>query len=322
MAGSPPGSPGKFASSTSLSSSPGSAISLTSASCSSGSESDSDLEGATSPAPAETVAGSTSAIEVTAFAEQAVDDVAATCSVADIIQRLQKSSSQPIPMAILKESSNFLESHQGQPYCRITLNPTKEVAGSNIISDAFYRVCLFSTCRHFSILILSLMFQLDFCNAIRDIRRFAYVSKLLHLLITQNLTSLSGNATKALFWMLEEIAKQGKVDDLFYLLTIIFSFFSTVATNKQNIHVIRELLVELREIVDKYLCWGRPLGSTALWEQHLRTMERICEMTDAIEIKAVKFYFIFLIRFLIYFLFCTLSLKTTLNQAGLICLKS
>lgn len=95
--------------------------------------------------------------------------------------------------------------------------------------------------------------------------------------------------------MLEEIAKQGKVDDLFYLLTLTFTFlFSTVATNKQNIHVIRELLVELREIVDKYLCWGRPLGSTALWEQHLRTMERICEMTDAIEIKAVKFYFIFL----------------------------
>lgn len=80
---------------------------------------------------------------------------------------------------------------QGQPYCRITLNPTKEVAGSNIISDAFYK--------------------LDFCNAIRDIRRFAYVSKLLHLLITQNLTSLSGNATKALFWMLEEIAKQGTI---------------------------------------------------------------------------------------------------------------
>ncbi|OTF80995.1 hypothetical protein BLA29_003648, partial [Euroglyphus maynei] len=167
------------------------------------------------------------------------------CSIADIIQRLQRSSSQPIPMDILKESSEQIEIYHTQPYYRITLNSTREVQGSNIISDAFYR--------------------LDFCNAIRDIRRFAYVSKLLHLLITQNLTSLSGNATKALFWMLEEIAKQ-------------------VASNKQNIHVIRELLIELREIVDKYLCWGRPLGSTSLWEQHLRTMERICEMTDAIEI--------------------------------------
>lgn len=95
-----------------------------------------------------------------------------------------------------------------------------------------------------------------------------------------------------------------------------------MATNKQNIHVIRELLVELREIVDKYLCWGRPLGSTALWEQHLRTMERICEMTDAIEIKAVS-HFSFLLRFLNIFLsFCTISLKTILSPAGLICQRS
>lgn len=74
---------------------------------------------------------------------------------------------------------------------------------------------------------------------------------------------------------------------------LFFPHSSTVATNKQNIHVIRELLVELREIVNKYLCWGRPLGSTALWENHLRTMERICELTDAIEITAVSLILIF-----------------------------
>jgi hypothetical protein len=64
---------------------------------------------------------------------------------ADMIERLQKSSSQPIPMEILKESSNLLDDAQAQgnqPYCRVTLNPTKEVAGSNIISDAFYRVSI------------------------------------------------------------------------------------------------------------------------------------------------------------------------------------
>ena len=72
------------------------------------------------------------------------------------------------------------------------------------------------------------------------------------------------------------------------VLSLLF-FFVLVASNKQNIHVIRELLIELREIVDKYLCWGRPLGSTSLWEQHLRTMERICEMTDAIEITPVGY---------------------------------
>ncbi|XP_027203164.2 uncharacterized protein LOC113797049 isoform X1 [Dermatophagoides pteronyssinus] len=193
--------------------------------------------------------GSSSSLSNDSISEQQNADDNSGFTIADIIQRLQRSSSQPIPMDILKESSEQIEIYYQQPYYRITMNPTREVQGSNIISDAFYR--------------------LDFCNAIRDIRRFAYVSKLLHLLITQNLTSLSGNATKALFWMLEEIAKQ-------------------VASNKQNIHVIRELLIELREIVDKYLCWGRPLGSTSLWEQHLRTMERICEMTDAIEITPPK----------------------------------
>lgn len=61
-------------------------------------------------------------------------------TVAEIIQRLQRSSSQPIPIDILKESSEQIEIYHTQPYYRITLNPTREVQGSNIISDAFYKV--------------------------------------------------------------------------------------------------------------------------------------------------------------------------------------
>lgn len=76
------------------------------------------------------------------------------------------------------------------PFCQITLKSTKEVAGYNTISEAFYR--------------------LDFCSAIRDIRRFNYVCKLLHLLINQSLTTLSGCATKVLFVMLEQLVWQGK----------------------------------------------------------------------------------------------------------------
>lgn len=75
------------------------------------------------------------------------------------------------------------------PHCRISVR-TREVAMYNTISEAFYR--------------------LDFCNAIHDIRRFNYICKLLHLLITQNLTSLSGCATKVLFTMLEQVAWEGK----------------------------------------------------------------------------------------------------------------
>jgi len=75
------------------------------------------------------------------------------------------------------------------PHCQITLKSTKEVAGYNTISEAFYR--------------------LDFTSAISDIRRFNYVTKLLHLLINQSLTTLSGCATKVLFSMLEQLAWQG-----------------------------------------------------------------------------------------------------------------
>ncbi|CAG2165145.1 unnamed protein product [Oppiella nova] len=169
-------------------------------------------------------------------------------TIAEIIQRLQKSSSQPIPEAIMKDSTTAanMAALEWQPYCQVTLKHTKEVAGYNNISEAFYK--------------------LDFCNAIRDIRRFNYISKLLHLLITQNLTSLSGCATKVLFTMLEELAWQ-------------------VANNHQNIHILHTLLYDLKKIMKKYYCWGRPLGSTRLWEQHLRTMERICNMANKIQIK-------------------------------------
>lgn len=147
------------------------------------------------------------------------------------------------------DSNNNGDLEQWQPYCRITLKITKEVAGYNTISEAFRR--------------------LDFTNAVRDIRRFNYICKLLHLLITQNLTTLSGCATKVLFTMLEEVAWQ-------------------VASNQQNIHILHTLLHDLKKTMRKYYCWGRPLGSTLLWEQHLRTIERICLMASHIEIKEPK----------------------------------
>lgn len=131
------------------------------------------------------------------------------------------------------------------PHCQITLKPTREVATYNTISEAFYR--------------------LDFCNAIHDIRRFNYICKLLHLLITQNLTSLSGCATRILFTMLEQVAWQ-------------------VASNKQNIHILYNLLDDLKKMIQKYYCWGRPIGSSLLWQQHFSTIERISHLADQIDI--------------------------------------
>lgn len=134
------------------------------------------------------------------------------------------------------------------PHCRISVR-TREVAMYNTISEAFYR--------------------LDFCNAIHDIRRFNYICKLLHLLITQNLTSLSGCATKVLFTMLEQVAWE-------------------VSSNKRNIHVLKNLLDELRQMIQKYYCWGRPIGSSSLWRQHFDTIERISQIVDGIELSPPK----------------------------------
>lgn len=61
-----------------------------------------------------------------------------------------------------------------------------------------------------------------------------------------------------------------------------------VASSQQNIYILHTLLHDLKKIMKKYYCWGRPLGSTLLWEQHLRTIEKICQLADHIEIKQVS----------------------------------
>ena len=67
-----------------------------------------------------------------------------------------------------------------------------------------------------------------------------------------------------------------------------------VASNQQNIHVLHTLLYDLKKIMKKYYCWGRPLGSTILWEQHLQTLEKICQMANTIAIKQVSYSLFYL----------------------------
>ncbi|GIY11343.1 f-box only protein 32 [Caerostris extrusa] len=94
--------------------------------------------------------------------------------------------------------------------------------------------------------------KLDFRNAVHDIRRFNYMQAVVLL--------------KSFFFVLEEVAQQ-------------------VASNQQNLHILHMLLNDLRRIIRKYYCWGRPLGSTLLWEQHLKTIDRICQFASDIQIK-------------------------------------
>ncbi|KAK3915418.1 F-box only protein 32 [Frankliniella fusca] len=147
----------------------------------------------------------------------------------------------------LKVVVNRTQSQDGtiQPHCHITVKCTREIAGFNGLSDALKR--------------------LDFRSAVHDGRRFHYICKLLDLLITQKLSMLSGCAQKVLFAMLEEVAYQ-------------------VSASQQNMHMLRKLLTELRAMID-CACWGRPLGSTRLWEQHLQSIDRILSIANTIQIR-------------------------------------
>lgn len=60
-----------------------------------------------------------------------------------------------------------------------------------------------------------------------------------------------------------------------------------VWARQQNIHLLNRLLEQLRAMID-CACWGRPLGSTQLWEQHLRTINRILYIANHIEIREVR----------------------------------
>ncbi|KAG8233514.1 hypothetical protein J437_LFUL011675 [Ladona fulva] len=122
------------------------------------------------------------------------------------------------------------------------------IAGFNGLSDALKR--------------------LDFRSAVRDVRRFNYICKLLDLLVSsQKVAALSGCAQKVLFNMLEEVAYQ-------------------VSASQQNIHLLRGLLTQLRLMrEDCTSCWGRPLGSTTLWERHLSTINRILNIAARIQIR-------------------------------------
>ncbi|CAG0883395.1 unnamed protein product [Darwinula stevensoni] len=132
------------------------------------------------------------------------------------------------------------------PFCPITLKCTREVAGFNKLSEALKR--------------------LDFKSGIRDIRRFNYISRLMELLIVQNLTNLSGCAQRVLLNMLEEVTHH-------------------VAVSQTNIHILQKLVEDLRKTLYEYYCWGRPIGSTALWSQHWQTIDRIAQAANAIQIQ-------------------------------------
>ncbi|KAM3960768.1 LOW QUALITY PROTEIN: F-box only protein 32 [Aphomia sociella] len=135
------------------------------------------------------------------------------------------------------------------PHCHITIKCTREIAGFNGLSEAVRR--------------------LDFSSAVRDVRRFNYICALLELLLGgQRLTHLPGAAQKLLLSMLEQLADQ-------------------VARSKQNLSGLRALVVALSALreAERRACWGRPLGSRALWGHHDHAIARINRIANSIRIQ-------------------------------------
>ncbi len=136
------------------------------------------------------------------------------------------------------------------PHCQIILRCTREIAGFNELGEVVKR--------------------LDFRSSVKNHRRFQYICALLKMLISGEavITQLSGNAQRVLLQMIEEVALH-------------------VSDSQQNINILRGLVEQLKQLVDQesQKCWGKPLGSQNLWENHLQTIERIQNIASQIEIQ-------------------------------------
>jgi len=66
--------------------------------------------------------------------------------------------------------------------------------------------------------------------------------------------------------------------------------FATVNDSQQHPNVLRGLALKLEHIVsqENQKCWGKPLGSTYLWKEHMATIKRIQRVASQIEIREVS----------------------------------
>uniref|UniRef100_A0A336M916 CSON013786 protein n=1 Tax=Culicoides sonorensis TaxID=179676 RepID=A0A336M916_CULSO len=147
-------------------------------------------------------------------------------------------------------SSSLPPSPSMPPHCHITIKCTREIAGFNGLGEAVRR--------------------LDFRSSVRDRRRFHYICALLRLIVSgKGIAQLPGGAQRLLLQMLEEVATH-------------------VSENQQNINILRGLVQQLRSLMNQenQKCWGKPLGSQSLWDEHVQTIERIQEIASQIQIKS------------------------------------
>ncbi|XP_054734290.1 F-box only protein 32 [Anastrepha obliqua] len=135
------------------------------------------------------------------------------------------------------------------PHCHITVRCTREIAGFNGLGEVVRR--------------------LDFRTSLRNHKRFHYICALLRLLVShKGIVNLSGSAQRVLMQIVEDVATH-------------------VNDSQQHLNVLRGLVIQLQDIVsqESQKCWGKPLGSTNLWQEHIETIKRIQTVASQIEIK-------------------------------------
>lgn len=96
--------------------------------------------------------------------------------------------------------------------------------------------------------------HLDMTGAVKDIRRFNYVRKILQLLLSESLIEMSGTSQKYIFNILEEMVNE-------------------VLKTRNNVKVMRDLL----ECASEALHHGRNrhIGCSSLWNRHVQTVQRM-----------------------------------------------
>ncbi|XP_055330621.1 F-box only protein 25-like [Paramacrobiotus metropolitanus] len=129
-----------------------------------------------------------------------------------------------------------------QPHCHIAKRTSRENTAYVSLSEAFWK--------------------LDFCGAVRDLRRFNYVCKVLDVLISEKLASLGGQAQKLLFSTLDHVVTQ-------------------VVCTQQNVHIIRQLMRDLNEAMEESkMSWGKHVGSELLWKGHKMRLQQWNHVMD------------------------------------------
>ena len=98
---------------------------------------------------------------------------------------------------------------------------------------------------------------LDMPGAVKDIKRFNYVCKLVQLIINKKFTQLSGNAQRTLLLIVKEMLIQ-------------------VIKTQENTNTMRKLLIDFKKALQdstKYYYFYH-IGSQKLGEKHLETLNK------------------------------------------------